>query len=122
LLQARPSMGADLLAAKVYRPRTHRSFKTTPSTRRDRVIKMGKVRRAVENNSVSARAQFAIWSITFEALKALYKAGAISRPFASAKMLSSWNTWVTAGRPAPALQHVELSRGVGVPGLRSIDR
>src|SRR5258708_35471728 len=112
--QARPSMGADLLAAKVYRPRTNRSFKTDPIYREARVIKSGQVRRAVENKTRFGReAQFAMWvNYEFEALKALYKAGAdIPRPFASAENAILMEYLGDRRQAAPALQHVELSRG-----------
>ena len=112
--QARPSMGADLLAAKVYRPRTNRSFKNDAIYQEGRVIKNGQVRRAVENKTRFGReAQFAIWvNYEFEALKALYKAGAdIPRPFASAENAILMEYLGDRRQAAPALQHVELSRG-----------
>src|SRR5258708_33001097 len=112
--QARPSMDADLLAAKVYRPRNSRSFKNDAIYQERRVIKNGQVRRAVENKTRFGReAQFAMWvNYEFEALKALYKAGAdIPRPFASAENAILMEYLGDRRQAAPALQHVELSRG-----------
>src|SRR5260370_27769326 len=49
--QAQPSMDADLLAAKVYRPRTNRSFKNDAIYQEGRVIKNEQVPRALENKT-----------------------------------------------------------------------
>src|SRR5260221_401525 len=80
--QARPSMGADLLAAKVYRPRTNRSFKNDAIYQEGRVILKGQVRRAVEKKTRFGReAQFAIW-----------------RPSATPPRATAWNATGSASR------------------------
>src|SRR5260221_3061289 len=112
--QAHPSTGAKLLAAKVYRPRNNRSFKNDAVYQEGRVILEGHVRRAIENKSRFGReAQFAMWvNYEFEALKALYQAGAtIPRPFARAESAILMEYQGDRQHAAPALQHVELSRG-----------
>ena|SRR5438874_5357512 len=71
--QAHPSTGAELLAAKVYRPRNNRGFKNDAIYQEGRVILEGHVRRAVQNKSRFGReAQFAMWvNYEFEALRDL---------------------------------------------------
>src|SRR5262249_39363145 len=49
--QAHPSTGAELLAAKIYRPRDHRGFKNDAMYQEGRVITNGQVRRAVQKKS-----------------------------------------------------------------------
>jgi len=112
--QAQPSMGVELLAAKVYRPRNNRGFKNDAVYQEGRVITKGKVRRAVENKTRFGReAQFAIWvNYEFEALKALYKAGAdIPRPLASTDHAILMEYVGDRRQAAPPLQYVQLSRG-----------
>jgi RIO kinase 1 len=112
--QAQPSMGVDLLAAKVYRPRNNRGFKNDSMYQEGRVILKGQVRRAVENKTRFGRkAQFAIWvNYEFEALNTLYKAGAdIPRPLASTDNAILMEYVGDRQWAAPALQHVELHRG-----------
>jgi RIO kinase 1 len=112
--QAQPSMGVDLLAAKVYRPRNNRGFKNDAIYQEGRVIKIGQVRRAVENKTRFGReAQFAMWvNYEYETLQALYKAGAdIPRPVAQTEHAILMEYLGDHSQAAPALQHVELSRG-----------
>src|SRR5215472_3613002 len=83
--QAHPSMGVELLAAKVYRSRNHRGFKNDAIYQEGRVILNGQVRRAVEKKTRFGReAQFSMWiDYEFAALNALHKVGAdIPRPLA----------------------------------------
>jgi len=111
--QAQPSMGMELVAAKVYRPRNNRSFKNDAIYQEGRVILKGQVRRAIENKSRFGReAQFAIWvNYEYETLKALYKAGAdIPRPLASTDHAILMEYLGDRQQSAPLLQHVELSR------------
>src|SRR5258708_5933638 len=109
--QAHPSTGVELLAAKVYRPRNNRGFKNDAVYQEGRVILEGHVRRAVQNKSRFGReVQFAMWvNYEFEALKALYQAGAtIPRPFARAESAILMEYQGDRQHAAPALQHVEL--------------
>lgn len=120
--EAQPSMGGELLAAKVYRPRNNRGFKNDAIYQEGRVILEGHVRRAVENKSRFGReAQFAIWvNYEYETLRALYKAGAdIPRPLARTDNAILMEYLGDRQQAAPALQHVELSRG---EMLRVFDR
>jgi len=112
--EAQPSMGVELLAAKVYRPRNNRGFKNDAIYQEGRVIRNGQVRRAIENKSRFGReAQFAIWvNYEYETLKALYKAGAdIPRPVARTETAILMEFLGDHQQAAPALQHVELSTG-----------
>ena len=111
--QAHPSTGAKLLAAKVYRSRNNRGFKNDAIYQEGRVILDRHVRRAVQNKSSFGRdAQFAMWvNYEFEALKALYKAGAdIPRPLARTESAILMEYLGDHRQAAPALQYVELSR------------
>lgn len=76
--QAHPSIGAELLAAKVYRSRDHRAFKNDAVYLEGRVITNGQVRRAVQKKSRFGRqVQFGLWvTHEFEALTALSRVGA----------------------------------------------
>jgi RIO kinase 1 len=76
--QAHPSTGANLLAAKIYRPRDHRAFKNDAVYVEGRVITNGQVRRAVQKKTRFGReVQFGLWvNHEFETLLALARAGA----------------------------------------------
>src|SRR5205085_8449449 len=111
--QAHPSTCEKLLAAKVYRSRNNRGFKNDAVYQEGRVILDGHVRRAVQNKSSFGReVQFAMWvNYEFEALKALYKAGAdIPRPLARTESAILMEYLGDYRQAAPALQYVELSK------------
>jgi RIO kinase 1 len=111
--KANPSTGSELLAAKVYRSRNNRGFKNDAVYQEGRVILDRHVRRAVQNKSSFGReAQFAMWvNYEFEALKALYKAGAdIPRPLARTESAILMEYFGDARQSAPSLQSVELAR------------
>jgi len=111
--QAHPSTGAELLAAKVYRPRNNRGFKNDALYQEGRVILEGHVRRAVQNKSRFGReVQFAMWvNYEFEALKALYHVGAdIPRPIARTERAILMEYLGNRQQAAPSLQYVELSK------------
>src|SRR5437588_1867106 len=111
--KANPSTGSELLAAKVYRPRNNRGFKNDAVYQEGRVILDKHVRRAVQNKSGFGReVQFAMWvNYEFEALKALYKAGAdIPRPLARTESAILMEYLGDHRQAAPALQFVELSK------------
>ncbi|TMD63741.1 MAG: hypothetical protein E6I91_12360 [Chloroflexi bacterium] len=111
--QAHPSTGAELLAAKVYRPRNNRGFKNDAVYQEGRVILEGHVRRAVQNKSRFGReVQFAMWvNYEFEALKALYHVGAdIPRPIARTERAILMEYLGNRQQAAPSLQYVELSK------------
>ncbi|HTK06224.1 MAG TPA: RIO1 family regulatory kinase/ATPase [Ktedonobacteraceae bacterium] len=76
--EAHPSSGAELLAAKIYRPRQHRSFKNDAVYQEGRTITNGQVRRAVQKKtSFGRQMQFGMWvNHEFEVLTTLYRAGA----------------------------------------------
>jgi len=111
--QAHPSTGAELLAAKAYRPRDHRSFKNDAIYQEGRVITNGQVRRAVQNKSRFGRqVQFGMWvNHEFEVLSALYRAGAdIPQPIARTQNAILMEYFGDRERAARSLQSSELSR------------
>jgi RIO kinase 1 len=111
--EAHPSTGVELLAAKFYRPRQNRNFKNDAVYQEGRVILDSHARRAVANKSRRGREiQFSMWiDHEFEALTALYKAGASTpRPFARADSAILMEYMGDQERAASALQHVSLER------------
>jgi RIO kinase 1 len=111
--EAHPSTGVELLAAKFYRPRQNRNFKNDAVYQEGRVILDSHARRAVANKSRRGREiQFSMWiDHEFEALTALYKAGASTpRPFARADSAILMEYMGDHERAASALQHVSLER------------
>ncbi len=116
--KANPSTGSELLAAKIYRSRNNRGFKNDAVYQEGRVILDKHVRRAVQNKSSFGRqVQFAMWvNYEFEALKALYKAGAdIPRPLARTESAILMEYLGDSHHAAPALQSVELARDEVLP-------
>ncbi|GHO95345.1 serine/threonine protein kinase [Reticulibacter mediterranei] len=111
--EAHPSTGVELLAAKFYRPRQNRNFKNDAVYQEGRVILDSHARRAVANKSRRGREmQFSMWiDHEFEALTALYKAGASTpRPFARASSAILMEYMGDQQQAASALQHVSLER------------
>jgi RIO kinase 1 len=111
--QAHSSMGVELLAAKIYRPRNNRGFKNDAVYQEGRVILNGQVRRAVEKKTRFGReAQFGMWiDYEFAALKALYKVGAdVPRPIARSGSALLMEYLGDRQQAAPSLQGVELAR------------
>ncbi|HZO72496.1 MAG TPA: RIO1 family regulatory kinase/ATPase [Ktedonobacteraceae bacterium] len=111
--QAHPSTGVELFAAKIYRPRNNRGFKNDAVYQEGRVIRNGQVRRAVQNKSRFGREiQFSMWvNYEFEALRALYKAGAdVPRAIARTDSAILMEYQGDRQHAAPSLQAVELSK------------
>ncbi|HET8842490.1 MAG TPA: RIO1 family regulatory kinase/ATPase [Ktedonobacteraceae bacterium] len=111
--QAHPSTGVELLAAKIYRPRTHRGFKNDAVYQEGRVITNGQIRRAVQNKSRFGREmQFGMWvNHEFEVLTTLSRAGAdIPHPLARTQSAILMEYFGDAERAAPSLGGSDLSR------------
>lgn len=111
--QATPSMGAELLAVKVYRPREHRGFKNDAIYQEGRVITNGQMRRAVQKKSKFGRqVQFGLWiGQEFEVLTTLHRAGAdVPKPLAQTQSAILMEYFGNRARPASSLQGSELSR------------
>ncbi len=111
--QAHPSMGVELLAAKIYRSRNQRNFKNDAIYQEGRVITNGQVRRAVQNKSRFGReVQFGMWvNHEFEVLTALHQAGADTpRPIASTQSAILMEYFGDRAQAAPSLARSELSR------------
>lgn len=110
--QAHPSIGAELLAAKIHRPRDHRAFKNDAVYLEGRVITNGQVRRAVQKKSRFGReVQFGLWvTHEFEALSALSSAGAdVPSPIAHTDNAILMEYFGDRQRAAPSLAGSELS-------------
>lgn len=111
--QAHPSTGAELLAAKIYRPRNHRGFKNDAIYQEGRVITNGQVRRAVQKKSrFGQQMQFSMWvNHEFTVLKALSRVGAdIPRPIAHTENAILMEYFGDREQAAPSLEGSELSR------------
>ncbi len=111
--QAHPSTGAELLAAKIYRPRNHRSFKNDAVYQEGRVITNGQIRRAVQKKSRFGRQmQFEMWvNHEFDVLTALSRAGAdIPQPIARTQSAILMEYFGDREKAAPSLGGSELSR------------
>ncbi len=110
---AHPSTGAELLAAKIYRPRNHRGFKNDAVYQEGRVITNGQVRRAVQTKSRFGReVQFGMWvNHEYEVLKALSPVGADTpRPIARTQTAILMEYFGDHEKAAPSLGGSELSR------------
>jgi RIO kinase 1 len=114
LCRANPSTtGAELLAAKAFRPRHSRGFKNRSRYREGVVITEARVRRAVQNGSRFGRVvDEAIWrNHEYETLEALSSAGAdVPAPVASAEDGILMHYVGDEAGPAPQLRDVELDR------------
>lgn len=111
--QAHPSTGAELLAAKIYRPRNHRGFKNDAVYQEGRVITNGQIRRAVQNKSRFGREmQFGMWvNHEFDVLKALARVGADTpHPIARTQTAILMEYFGDHEKAAPSLGGSELSR------------
>jgi RIO kinase 1 len=111
--QAHPSTGAELLAAKIYRPRHCRSFKNDAVYLEGRVITNGRLRRAVQKKSrFGQQVQFGMWvNHEFEVLTALSRAGAdIPQPIAHTQSAILMEYIGSREKAAPSLEGSELSR------------
>lgn len=111
--QAHPSMGTELLAAKIYRERDHRAFKNDAIYQEGRIITSGRIRRAVQKKSDFGRQmQFGMWvNHEFDVLTALYRVGAdIPRPIARTQSAILMQYFGNRERAAPSLEGSTLSR------------
>jgi len=111
--QAHPSTGAELLAAKIYRPRDHRGFKNDAVYQEGRVITNGQVRRAVQKKTrFGQQMQFGMWvDYEFATLTALHQAGSdIPRPIAHTQNVILMEYFGDHEQAAPSLANSELSR------------
>lgn len=111
--QAHPSTGAEWLAAKIYRPRTHRGFKNDAVYQEGRVITNGQMRRAVQNKSRFGRqVQFGQWvDHEFAVLTELSRAGAdVPRPIAHTDSAILMEYFGDGEQAAPSLENSDLSR------------
>ena len=110
--RAHSSTGAELLAAKVYRPRDHRAFKNDAVYLEGRVITNGQIRRAVQKKSRFGReVQFGLWvTHEFDVLTVLSRAGAaVPHPLAHTHNAILMEYVGDHERAAPSLASSELS-------------
>jgi RIO kinase 1 len=112
--RAHPSTGAELLAAKVYRPLAYRSFRDDALYQEGRVIVDRRLRRAYRKKTRTGRqVQFGLWvEHEFETLKMLHAAGAdVPRPVARSGPAILMEYVGDAESAAPLLKSVSLARG-----------
>jgi RIO kinase 1 len=111
--QAHPSTGVELLAAKIYRSRHHRSFKNDAVYQEGRVITNGQIRRAVQKKSRFGREmQFDMWvNHEFDVLTTLSRAGAdVPHPIAHTQNAILMEYIGSREKAAPSLGGSELTR------------
>lgn len=111
--QAHPATGVELLAAKIYRPRDHRSFKNDAIYQEGRVITNGQIRRAVQKKSRFGRQmQFGLWiNHEFDTLTALHRAGAdVPQPIARSQNAILMEYYGDREKAAPSLGGSALSQ------------
>lgn len=110
--RANPSTGYDLLAAKVYRPRSHRAFKNDAIYREGVAILNKRDARAAKKKTEWGREyEFGSWMYhEYETLKRLSEAGAdVPRPIRMSGNAMLMEFVGDASGAAPALQHVTLT-------------
>jgi RIO kinase 1 len=111
LCRANPSLGEDLLAAKVYRSRNERTFRNDAVYAEGRSYGKARENRAVKNKSRRGREfQYGEWlRHEFAALTALWNAGAaVPRPVAQAEAAILMQYIGDADAPASGLQSARL--------------
>jgi RIO kinase 1 len=109
---AGPSLGGDLLAAKLYRSREHRTFRNDAVYQAGRVILDRRMDRAFKNKSRKGReVQSALWiEHEWETLRRLHAAGAdVPAPVARTEGALLMSYCGDAETAAPRLQDVRLS-------------
>jgi len=103
--------GLDLIAAKVFCPRTHRSFRNDAIYQEGRVILDRRLRRAVAKKTQAGRGcQSALWvDSEFTTLKTLHAAGAdVPKPYAQSGDAILMEYVGDREMTAPPLRHVRL--------------
>ena len=110
--RAAPHLGCDLVAAKVYKPRSRRSFKNDAVYQEGRYVKDARLRRAIKGKTrVGRQAQSSLWvSHEFEVLELLYAAGAaVPKPYQQAGEVILMEFLGDSERSAPMLHEVRVS-------------
>ena len=109
-----PKIDAQLVAAKVYRPRMYRDFKNDSVYQEGRVILHSRLRRAVRKKTKAGRGcQFGMWvEAEFETLSALHKAGAdVPRPYTRSPNTVLMEYVGDSEMAAPPLRYVRIDPG-----------
>jgi RIO kinase 1 len=123
---AHPSVGVDLLAAKVYRPQVFRLMENDAMYREGRwllddhgkPVRDKRALRAVKRKTrFGRRVQISSWiEYEYQTLCLLYNAGAdVPRPYAQVGHAILMEYLGDASLPAPVLQRVQLARGEAMP-------
>jgi RIO kinase 1 len=110
--RAGPALHADLVAAKVYKERTFRSFRDDSVYREGRVILDSRARRAAaKKTGFGQKVQSALWTNhEWSVLKTLHKAGAdVPEPLAQSSGGMLLEFVGDADGAAPVLKNVRLS-------------
>lgn len=108
--EAGPSIGAEYVAAKVYRSRQGRGFQNDAVYQEGRVVLDGRIRRALEKKTRKGReVSFGMWiGHEFETLTRLHAVGArVPQPIASAESALLLEFIGEAGIAAPPLHMLE---------------
>ncbi len=109
---AGPRVAAELVAAKVYHQRTHRSFKNDSIYQEGRVVLDRRLQRAVRRRTRTGRAcQFSSWiSTEYEALEMLHESGAdVPKPYVCSGDAILMEYVGDAEMAAPPLRQVQIS-------------
>jgi RIO kinase 1 len=109
--RAAPTLGVELVAAKVYRSRQQRSFRNDAVYQEGRVMGKHREARAVKNKTrVGRELQYSLWlGHEFETLKALHAVGAdVPRPIARSDSAILLEYLGDEELAAPMLTHVTL--------------
>lgn len=109
--RADPSVGAPLVAAKLYRDQKHRSFRSTTTYLDGRFRQENRVTRAMKNKSSFGQqmSQMAWASHEYGLLTRLFKAGLdVPRPITCTERVILMEYFGDAQEPAPLLKEAEL--------------
>jgi RIO kinase 1 len=121
--RASPRSGREFLAAKVYRPREHRTFRNDAVYQEGRWIPDRRLRRAVANKSRAGRVvQADTWvAHEYETLRLLHDAGAaVPEPLARSGPALLMEYVGDVDAPAPLLQHAEVPVAAAEPLFRRL--
>ncbi|MBI3270321.1 MAG: phosphotransferase, partial [Planctomycetes bacterium] len=121
--RAHPSLGCEFVAAKVYRPREHRTFKNDAAYQEGRWRRENRAARAFRNKSEFGReVQAGAWiEQEWETLRALHRAGvSVPRPLRRAGSVLLMEFLGEESMAAPCLQSVRLDASEAGPALAAL--
>ena len=125
LCRAQQHTGMDLVAVKVYRSLSERSFRNDAVYQQGRYIKDARSRRAYRNHTNTGKmVQFSNWvSAEYQTMKILHDAGAdVPEPYAQTSQAIIMEYFGTEDEPAPTLNRVYLNKPDAAVLFRGVDR